>query len=212
MDQINLKEIEKNAYISFFKDGLYEILIGYILLISVLSSTLRELGLSDIVRISIYVPLMFLGVFIVYFGKKNITIPRLGLVKFNTERKKNITKLRITVFTLVTISISIAVVAMTGNLNINTPMIVLMPAIMFLFFAASAYYQDYPRFLIIGLLVASSELIYVFIESKGIFLGRGVLAYGIPGSIILIIGIYSLYNFIHKYPKPELEGTHVNNN
>jgi hypothetical protein len=204
-NKINLKEIEKSAYTSFLEDGLYELVFAYLLLIGMLSSTLREAGVSDLIRVSIYVPIMFLGILIIYFGKKYITVPRLGTVKFGAERKKRIKKLGVFIFTIVVISVSIAVSAMTGHLNKNLPMSVIIPIILVLFFAIIAWYQDYPRFLIIGLLYASTELIYIVAESKGIVLGRGALAYGVPGLIILTLGIHSLLKFLKKYPKVKFE-------
>lgn len=212
MQKINLNEIEKKAWTSYFKDGLYEIVMAHILLVGMLSSTLTEFGVADIIRISIYIPIMFLGVFFVYFGKKYITTPRLGKVKFKSDRRKNISKLRIAIFTFVILSISIAIAAMTDNLNKSLPMSIIVPSLMFLFFAVAAYYQDYPRFLISGFVFALSEIIYIYVESKGIITGRGVLSYGIPGVCILILGLYSLYKFLKKYPKPESEVPHANIN
>jgi len=204
-EQINLKEIEKKAYTSFFEDGLYEIIFAHFMLVGFLSSTLSETGVSDIIRISIYVPIMFLGILIVYFGKKYITIPRLGIAKFRDDRIKRINKLHVYIIAFVVVSVSIAVASMTGNLNKNIPMTIIIPIILFSFFAIAAWYQNYPRFLITGLLYASSELIYVFVESKGVVLGKGLLAYGVPGVIILVIGINSLFKFLQKYPKVKVE-------
>lgn len=204
-NKINLKEIEKRAYTSFFEDGIYELLFAHFLLVGMFSSTLREMGVADLIRVSIYVPIMFLGVLIVYFGKKYITTPRLGTVKFGIERKKKIKKLHVFIFTLVVLSISIAVFAMAGQLNKNLPMSLIVSLILISFFAIAAWYQDYPRFLIIGLIYASTEWIYVFLESKGIILGRGALAYGIPGLIILISGMLTLLKFLKKYPKIKFE-------
>ena len=81
MDQkINLKELERKAFISYHQDGLVDIGLGLIMLVSVLSSTLHEMGTSDSIRQVIYIPLMLLCPLIIYLGKKYITTPRLGYV------------------------------------------------------------------------------------------------------------------------------------
>ena len=201
---ISLKEIEKKTYTDFFKDGLYEILFAHIMLTGMLSSILNENGVSDIIRASIYVPVMFLGILIVYLGKRHITTPRLGTVKFATERKRKIRKLHIITFIFVALTFYLAVSAMTANLNRNLPVSFLIPLFLFSFFAIAAWYKDYPRLYIIGFFYAISEVIYVFLENKGIVMGRGLLAYGVPGLMILIMGILSLFKFLKKYPKIEI--------
>ena len=93
-DKMSLKELESKAFLSYQKDGLLDIVIGFILLVGVLSSTLSEQGVSDTIRILSYVPLIIMGpALIFYYGKKKITIPRLGHVIFGPKRKRDRKKL-----------------------------------------------------------------------------------------------------------------------
>ena len=79
---INLKALEKKAWKSTFQDGLYDIVFGVLLV---------SFGIAPIVRQIIglwYIPIMVLPApFIFIFGKKFVTVPRIGIVKFGPKRR-----------------------------------------------------------------------------------------------------------------------------
>ena len=84
-ENINLKELEKKAFKSTFKDGLWDIQLGFIIL------ALTPLINNDYLLIPYY------AVIIVLFmaAKKFVTVPRIGLVKFGKKRNKSMKKLRL---------------------------------------------------------------------------------------------------------------------
>ena len=84
----DLETLEKKMFRAMSEDGLIEMLVGVLLLATALSNTMGELGYSGmLVRLVAY-PLMFFGVFMVFLGKKYVTIPRLGMVRFSPGRQK----------------------------------------------------------------------------------------------------------------------------
>ena len=118
---IDLKQIERNVYPSFHQDGLIDLFLGFIMLVSILSSTLDTSGVSDSVRIAIYIPFMVvLGPVLYMLGKKYISFPRMGYVKPGSKQKR---KRRIIIFSVIT-AILITLVILTiimGNKSGNTP-------------------------------------------------------------------------------------------
>ena len=204
-DEIDLREIEKKAWTTYLQDGLLDIIIGLILIVSILSSTLSAMGVPDVVRISIYVPLMFLCPVIYVLGKKYVTIPRLGLVKFGSERKarskKMILGLIITQLVLLIILILTLIKAVAlGFLGSAIVTLNILVALSLL-----AYFLDYPRMYIIAVLFAMSEPTYYYLHHYTEVTYIGLIAYGIPASIILIMGIVVFYRFLRKYPLPSEE-------
>lgn len=210
MQNIDLKKLERKAWTTYFQDGLIDIVFGFILLVSILSSTLSAMGVPDVVRISIYVPLMFLCPVIYVAGKKYVTIPRLGLVKFGSERKarskKMILGLIITQLVLLTILILTFLKAVAlgflGSVIVTLNILVALSLL--------AYYLDYPRMYIIAVLFAMSEPTYYYLQHYTNVTYIGMIAYGVPASIILIMGIVVFYRFLRKYPLPAKEEVDAN--
>ena len=98
-EKIDLREIEKKAWTAYFQDGLWDIFIASMML------TMAIRTLTDNAWLTLG---MFTGVPILVIGKKFITIPRLGLVKFSQFRIARQIKL--------VASIGIAVCATVGLL------------------------------------------------------------------------------------------------
>ncbi|MBN2065627.1 MAG: hypothetical protein JW771_02335, partial [Candidatus Thermoplasmatota archaeon] len=81
VDRLNLKEIEKKAYRFTFNDGLYDMTYGTLLVSIAVAPILREMiYLGYIFFLIVPAPLIIL------LGKKYITIPRIGIVKFSRTR------------------------------------------------------------------------------------------------------------------------------
>ncbi len=198
--KIDLKELELKLRKSIHLDGLLEMAFGFLLLVSMLSSTLSEIGVSDAVRISIYLPLMVSGSpLIIILGKKYITNPRLGLVKFRPpEIRRGMAFIALVVF---------SAFLLFAGMTLKS----LMPLFIFIFIMAAfsmiAFFLDFPRMYLVGLLFALTEPIYVLCRDHTDITHVGAIAYGIPGTIILMVGVISLRNFMREYSLPSPEAS-----
>jgi hypothetical protein len=215
MDQkINLKELERKAFISYHQDGLVDIGIGMILLVSVLSSTLHEAGISDSVRQVIYIPLMLLCPLIIYLGKKYITVPRLGYVKFSPHRQSKRKK----VILILIYAFLITMIILTATLSQKTHLIndllgiktvywmaLFISIFIMAVFSVLATFLDFRRLFIIGALFAIGEPIYTILQETTNLKLIGLYAHGIPGFILIIIGVLILKKFICTYHTPKNE-------
>ncbi len=105
-DAMDLKTLEKSAWKSFHKDGLWDIYLGLILwALAIFLGSGMEVIENDAWRLFAYT-LLIGGAFLVFWaGKRYITIPRLGLVKFGPARKRRKLHLALILggFTLVTL-------------------------------------------------------------------------------------------------------------
>ena len=90
MDQSNyLKKLESKAFRSFYKDGIWDIFFALMMLgmytftvmDKIENPTFRTLGMLFIDLFAIFFPI---------FGKKYITVPRLGEVNFAPHRKRRL--------------------------------------------------------------------------------------------------------------------------
>ena len=189
--ELDLKELEKKVWLTYFQDGFWDIFIASMML------TMAIRTLTDNVWFTLG---MFTGVPILVIGKKFITIPRLGHVKFSQFRMKRQIRLMAT--------IGIAVCATVGFLLLismgwDAPKVISslgMAVFLALIFGLIAYFLEFPRLFIYGLMFATNEIIWGhFGEPTGPYV---VLIFG---STVLVIGLIILASFIRKYPLPKEE-------
>jgi hypothetical protein len=210
---IDLKAIEKKVFTSFHQDGLIDLFLGFIMLVSILSSTLDARGVSDSVRIVIYAPLMVvLGPVIYMLGKRYITFPRMGYVKLGSKQKR---KRRIVIFSIIT-AVLLTLIVLTiifGNKASNVGSVfgikaefwssAVVTLIIIGIFSIIAFVLMTPRFYLLGLIVGMSEPLYTLLKHFTQIKYVGVIAYGIPAVLLIILGTVVLKRFINKYPLPK---------
>lgn len=202
-EKIDLKEIERRAYLSYHQDGLVDIFIGLAFLVFG-APILYDAGMvavggipppyitAAVGGIIAVVPVMYAAV------KKLVTIPRLGYVKFASQRRR---KTRNVVLFLV-------VAGVLGNVAGVFAMIY-RPFVIFLvenymivigvvggaIFSLAAYLSEIKRFYAYGAInliaFASSRLLHAGLYQPMILLG----------AVITFSGAFLLYRFLRKYPK-----------
>ena len=184
---INLKEIERRAWTSYFQDGLWDIFMGLLML---------TMGIRSITD-NVWFTLVILGALLVaVVGKKFITIPRIGRVKFGPARKAKQNKMGAVVGIAVLATI---ILLLTTILGLDTPQAVVAPVLVIgiaLVFGLMAYYMDFRRLYAYGLLFAISMALWETLDKP-----IGPMAFSVSGGIALLIGLAALIRFLRKYPK-----------
>ncbi|MFX1495252.1 MAG: hypothetical protein ACFFBZ_13280 [Promethearchaeota archaeon] len=206
---LDIKSLEKKVYRSFFEDGFWDIFIGMLLLGFSLGWTriiFDILEPLDIMIISIiWNTITFL---IFYLGKKFITIPRIGIVKFGQKRKARQKKLKIFLLINVVFGCVVFILTFFGLLEILaiwgslTPLLIGLISYTFPF-TIIAYFLQFNRLYIYALMGGFSFFISDVIYS---ILGSpldSIIGFGVPGGIIVLIGLIFFIKFLRKYPKPK---------
>ena len=204
--QLNLNEIERKAFRSTYEDGLWDIDYGLIVVGMSLFLYHPETGYSP-TNIILSTLIIALAYFVFWAGKKFITVPRMGEVKFGPERKQKAKRLAIIlgVFvlfqsalvgltalgwlsnTLSKYDAGLLVVALIGSSIVGTSMIVV------------AYFSDFPR----GYYIAIMMALAVFLM---IYTNQPIYAIVI-GALIIIPGAVLFFRFLKKYPLPVEAGS-----
>jgi uncharacterized membrane-anchored protein len=200
-EKIDLKKIEKKAWKSCFQDGLWDIFLGLILLSFGLSPFIEELiGTTYLIS---YIILLSIGYIIFYGGKKYITVPRIGNVKFGPKRK--IKKIKVVIILAISVIFGLAVLLLTQtNLvpyNIDISIWGIIFAINALIvFSLMAYYLDFPRLYIYSIFFATSIFI---VETSRSHVGSTydtLIGFGMFGIVVVLVGILHLTRFVRRYP------------
>ena len=190
-EKIDLKEIERRAYLSYHQDGLVDIFMGLAFLVFG-APILYDPGMVAVGGIIAVVPVMYAAV------KKAITIPRLGYVKFASQRRN---KTRIVVLFLV-------VAGVLGNVA-GVFALIYRPFVIFLvenymmvigvvgaaIFSLVAYLSEIKRFYAYGAMVLivfpSGYVVHTSLQYHLVLMGV----------LMLLSGVGLLYRFLRKYPK-----------
>ena len=199
---IDLKEIEKKVWTSTFENGISDIGIGLVLLVSTICQMFND------ERFYLY-PLFIVPALFIIIAKKYITVPRMGLVKFSRERNKK----RYMLFLVMTISIVFLLMLTTKGLLQQLPMTsLIVGAIVFIIPCSIAYFLNWDRMYIYAVLFTLSfALNEVTIANTGV-IASGAYAWLISGMMITVVGIVYLVRFMKKYPLPEKEVYDVSDN
>ena len=203
-EKIDLKKIEKQTYrFIFTEDGIYDMAYGSLLIFIAIAPILREILYPSYIIFLVLPPAL-----ITILGKIFITVPRIGIVKFNQNRTKSRNKIKLLIAILLPITVIMVVLTYLGVYNIRLEgYIVPVGAGLFALILLStiAYIMDYPHFYLyavsIGLGIPLATLL------KPIFGDplHYIISFGISGTLILLYGIITLIKFIKKYPIPHEE-------
>lgn len=212
-DKLDLKEIERRAFRSTYQDGLLDIQFGLIVAFMSIFIYRPDAGYSPL-NILLSTGCILLSGILFQVGKRFITLPRMGMVKFGEQRHKKARHLAIVlaIFVLFQVGlvmltsmgssnevigtwldkllgnrhVSLLIVATIGSLIVGSSMIVI------------SYFSDFERGFYISILMA----IAVFLM---IFLNRPMWPLIISLAII-IPGVVLLIRFITRYPVVKGEG------
>ncbi len=209
--EIDLKELERKAFRSTHQDGLWDIFLGIIIIAFGVNATLSNLGFEENLGLLIFIALEVIAIVLLIAGKKYITVPRIGVIKPGPTRKNKLKKARIVLlisflFGMILFIIPLAIQSSGGEVARPWYLIAVIFALnILLVLGLLAYYMDYDRLYVIALLFALTlplrEVLNLYYDSSYI----SIFAFGIPGAIVLAMGIFCMYEFLHKYPLPKKE-------
>jgi len=213
--QVNLKEIENRAFRSTYQDGLLDIYYGLIVIFMSGFIYHPEGGYGPWNIFFCVAGFLIAGAFF-WGGKKLITLPRMGQVKFGAMRKRKARTMAIVLGIFVTLqSVLVAftsfgwlnqefsqtlnrflgrfdagliAVALIGSLMVGSGLIVI------------AYFSDFMRGYYIAVLLALTVFLMILFNQP-------VLAI-IIGGVIVTPGIVLLVRFVREHPLPPSVESH----
>ena len=93
--QIDLKELERKVWTSFYNDGLGDIFLGCLVLMFALAPILGRFGLGDFWSSAVFIPFLTIIYILIVLIRKRVVVPRIGLVSFGQARKQRLIKFNI---------------------------------------------------------------------------------------------------------------------
>ena len=210
-EHIDIKTMEKKAWISTFQDGLWDIYFGLLIMGMGFSWLGGFFGLPETLNVLVTVMGWDIGVLLVFFlGKKYITRPRMGLVKFGQIRKKRNKLLGLFIGLMVVFTLITFIFTLLGMFQLQLPgfMVMLLIGLLFITlpFSIIAYFLQLKRLYLYAILggfgLFISELLVPIIGAPY----HDIITFGGIGFVITITGIIIFIKFLKRYSIKKEEG------
>jgi hypothetical protein len=214
---LDLKAIERKAFRSVHEDGLWDIYIGGLLLVMSLFFAIPESGQGELT----YMGLALLGVAVVFaffqLGKKYITVPRMGQVRFGPERQRRKATLAgimgffvggtlaLFLFSLYVWNASESAHPLDLNLapSLERAVVASIAALIAgISTIVISYFKEFTRGYYIALLMGCGFFFTLWLDSTVPMI--------VAGALILLPGLALFINFLRQHPLPPREASHDN--
>jgi hypothetical protein len=144
--------------------------------------------------------------------RRHLLRTRLGSFRPGAERRRRIKGTWIALLASTAVGvITLAIVAFTKRATGADVVESLLPAVWFvnavLVFGAGAYFLDVPRFYFHGVMSGIAMPLLIWPDALWDYQIAPWLAFGLPGGVIAVVGLYKLVTFLQRYPKPSTSET-----
>ena len=204
----DLKQLERRAWTSFFRDGLLDIFMGLVLLAVGIPAMLSGIFTSELSQ-NVAAAILMVVSFLPYWGgKKFITVPRTGRAEFSRARKSRQAKAAVVyaismvvgviVFLMIMLGLSSSPPEWVRGLGVEGFLALGIGVFVFVIVGLASYFMGYTRGYVIGALYAFAFSGSVLLHSPMIFV--------VAGTVAVLMGLAVLVRFLRTHPKPlELE-------
>jgi hypothetical protein len=195
---LDMKEIERKAYMSYSEDGLVDIAIGFVILGWGISLVLGPAGL-----ITLLGPI---ALAMWYLGKRYLTIPRIGIIKPSRKMAYRARNGAIVLLLLGTITLAgILLGTVVGGSDLADYSLAILGLLLAAGICVIAFLLNSNRLYVYAVLLfvafAGGQALNDVISSVDTFIVSVILA----GALILLSGAVVLVRFLRKYPLPVIE-------
>ena len=196
--ELDMKEIERQVYLSYSEDGLVDIAIGTVITAWGLMLIMEPTGLIGLLGL--------LGLGIWYIGKRLITIPRIGVIEPSPKMERRLSNLAVFLVGLgIVVFVGILLSRAAGSLVISDYSLAILGLVLAVGVAILAYLLNATRIYIYAVILFVSF-------TGGEILAKSIIAFDafalsviLGGGLIVLSGIVVLVRFVRKYPRPQME-------
>lgn len=192
----DLKEIKKKVYLSYFQDGIWDILLGAYLLGWAFSVIFDFVAVTGGLWVATY--------FIALGLKKRVVYPRTGYIKIKESRKLQMRMMLLGVLVFFA-GITLFLLFTVGDRPqwaVDYFMLIL-GTLMSLTVAAMGYWWRVSRWYIYAVIMFIGFILHQWTGTPLEY------SFFVPGGIVIITGIVFFTRFLRRYPKSTLEDIDV---
>jgi hypothetical protein len=204
----DLRALERKAFSRFYEDGLFDLLLGAMLLVTAIGFVV--MGQTDNELLSLGVMLVIATVLVGSFSvvRNRVVRPRLGEFLPGPRRRRRIGAMRVALLVSCAFGvIAFALAAVSGPAGAPLGIEVVLPVVWFLnaiiVMAIMAAMLDVPRLAVYGVLFGLVGPLLIWPDVLwGVRLSP-LVAFSVAALPMLIVGTVKLVRFLHDYPVRE---------
>jgi hypothetical protein len=204
--QISLKEAERKVFRISHNDGLWDIFLGLFFLMFVIAPYLSS-SLGDFWSPAVFLPFWGLVFLVIRLIRKHVVTPRVGIVKFGHVRKTKLVKFTIVMLVVNVVALILGLVAAMNFGSVSGRVTSIMFGLILLIgLSIAAYFLDFGRLYVYGLLVGLSPLVGEWLYSHGYATHHGFpITFGTAAGIMIVAGLGAFTRLLRDNPVP-IEG------
>jgi hypothetical protein len=204
--QISLKEAERKVFRISHNDGLWDIFLGLFFLMFVIAPYLSS-SLGDFWSPAVFLPFWGLVFLVIRLIRKHVVTPRVGIVKFGHVRKTKLVKFTIVMLVVNVVALILGLVAAMNFGSVSGRVTSIMFGLILLIgLSIAAYFLDFGRLYVYGLLVGLSPLVGEWLYSHGYATHHGFpITFGTAAGIMIVAGLGAFTRLLRYNPVP-IEG------
>lgn len=208
----DLERLEREAFRRFYDDGLVDVYIGTMLIVmgatTIVTDRSDDINQAMLVMLAVAfavtVPLLVL--------RRHLLRSRLGTFQPGPERRRRIRGTRLALLGSVVAGVMMFAVVATLQGEANDDLVgPLLPAVWFLngviVFGAGAYFLNVPRFYFTGVMWGLAMPLMIWPDVIWDYRLSPWIALGLPGAVIVAVGLYKLVTFLRAYPISRIQET-----
>lgn len=201
--QISLKEFERNAFRATHSDGLWDIFLGCFFLGFVIALYLGP-SLGDFWSSVVLLPFWALVYLAIWLVRKYVVLPRIGRVKFGQVRKTKLGKFIVIMLAFNIVAMILGIIAFISIGKISGEVISIIFGLSLLSgFSLAAFFLDFSRLYIYGLLAGISPLLGEWLWANGVATHHGFpITFGSLAGIMILVGLTVFLRLLRDNPLP----------
>jgi len=205
--RISLREAERKAFRITYDDGLWDIFLGCYFLMFVIALYLST-SLGDFWSLAVLLPFWALVYLAIWLIRRHVVTPRVGMVKFGQARKTKLARFTVVMLVINIVALVLGFAAALSFGSVPGQMIgVIFGMLLLMGFSIAAYFLDFGRLYVYGLLVGLSPMVGEWLWAHGYAAHHGFpITFGTSAGIMILVGLAVFVRLLHDNPVPT-EGT-----
>ena len=202
--RISLKDAERRVFQSTFADGLWDVFLGCWFPMQLAIAPLLSRSMGDFWSSVVFLPFWGAVYLAIWVIRKKVVKPRIGMVEFGTARKTRLKKLSLA---LLIVNVIALIFGLIAALHFNSlpggAYPIVLGLTLLIGFSAAAYFLDFPRLYIYGLLGVFAPLIGEWLYQNAGASHHGFpIVFGMLGGVMILVGMVTFVRFMQNNPLP----------
>jgi hypothetical protein len=204
--QISLKEAERKAFRIKYNDGLWDIFVGCFFLMFAIAPYLSP-TLGDFWSSVVFVPFWGLVLLVILLIRKHVVIPRVGTMRVGKARRAKLETFSVLMLILNVVAFILGTfAAMSFGSVPGQTLTIIFGMFLQIAFSVAAWFLDFVRLYLYGLLVGLSPMVGEWLWSHGFAPHHGFpITFGTSASIMIVVGLVVFTRLLHDNPLPTEE-------